>query len=213
MYCFATTASCGSSGSGADMSACSEISAVRTVSAGLHSFLRMSKQIVPVSLLMFGCQILVANFICAKRAARPTECTCGRSKGIEHALGARHVLALGMLLEGVSGCCISSALSHRSGAPSMHLGSRAAGACDHMPTAIALCWQNAAGSAICHACGAPSPLSPLSRIGDVYLRGDEWVIGWQLDVDGEFAALVWRTYGTLDRPSPFQKVGLILQLH
>jgi hypothetical protein len=59
----ATTASCGSSGSGADISACSEMSAVRTVRAGLHSFLRMSRQIAPDSLEMFGCQILVSYFI------------------------------------------------------------------------------------------------------------------------------------------------------
>ena len=78
-------------GSGADMRACSEISAattnrhmigwlrgveggqhippVRTVSAGLHSFLRMSKQIAPVSLLMFGCQIFVSYFIWCKEGA------------------------------------------------------------------------------------------------------------------------------------------------
>ena len=37
---------------------------VRTVSAGLHSFLRISRQIAPLSLLMFGCQTRVSNFIC-----------------------------------------------------------------------------------------------------------------------------------------------------
>ena len=37
------------------------------VRAGLHSFLRMSKQIAPLSLLMFGCQMRVSNFICTQR--------------------------------------------------------------------------------------------------------------------------------------------------
>ena len=58
-----TTASCGSSGSGAERSACSEMRAVRMVRAGLHSFLRMSRQIAPDWLLMFGCQTFVMNFI------------------------------------------------------------------------------------------------------------------------------------------------------
>ena len=41
--------------------------AVRTVKAGLHSFFRMSRQIAPLSLLIFGCHILVSYFICAER--------------------------------------------------------------------------------------------------------------------------------------------------
>jgi hypothetical protein len=36
---------------------------VLIVRAGVHSFLRISKQIAPVCELIFGCQILVSNFI------------------------------------------------------------------------------------------------------------------------------------------------------
>lgn len=50
-------------GSGAHRSACSEIRAVRMVSAGVHSFLRMSRQMAPVCELILGCQIFVSNFI------------------------------------------------------------------------------------------------------------------------------------------------------
>ena len=63
LYIFATSASQGSSGSGAQSRACSEIRAVRMVKAGVHSFFRMSKQIAPVWELMLGCQILVMNLI------------------------------------------------------------------------------------------------------------------------------------------------------
>jgi len=45
------------------MRAWMESRAVRTESAGLHSFLRMSRQMAPVTLETFGCQILVSNFI------------------------------------------------------------------------------------------------------------------------------------------------------
>ena len=37
---------------------------MRIVSAGVHSFLRMSRQIAPVCELILGCHILVSNFIC-----------------------------------------------------------------------------------------------------------------------------------------------------
>jgi hypothetical protein len=50
-------------GSGAHKSAWSEIRAVRIVRAGVHSFLRMSRQMAPVWELMFGCQIFVMNLI------------------------------------------------------------------------------------------------------------------------------------------------------
>lgn len=50
-------------GSGAHSSACNEISAVLIVRAGVHSFLRMSRQIAPVTELIFGCHIFVSNFI------------------------------------------------------------------------------------------------------------------------------------------------------
>ena len=50
-------------GSGAHSRACREIRAVRMVSAGVHSFFRMSRQIAPVYELIFGCQIFVSNFI------------------------------------------------------------------------------------------------------------------------------------------------------
>ena len=50
-------------GSGAHNRACREIRAVRMVKAGVHSFLRISRQIAPVYELMLGCQILVSNFI------------------------------------------------------------------------------------------------------------------------------------------------------
>ena len=50
-------------GSGAQRSACKEMRDVRMVSAGVHSFLRMSRQMAPVCELIFGCQILVSNFI------------------------------------------------------------------------------------------------------------------------------------------------------
>jgi len=50
-------------GSGAQSKACRERSAVRIDKAGDHSFLRISRQIAPVYEDMFGCQILVSNFI------------------------------------------------------------------------------------------------------------------------------------------------------
>lgn len=53
---FATSASCGSVGSGAQSSACRLSSAVLRVSAGLHWSLSMSRQMAPVWELMFGCQ-------------------------------------------------------------------------------------------------------------------------------------------------------------
>lgn len=53
--CWATTASCGSSGSGAESKACMERRAVFKVSAGLHWSFKMSKQMAPLWLLMFGC--------------------------------------------------------------------------------------------------------------------------------------------------------------
>jgi hypothetical protein len=34
------------------------------VSAGVHSFFKMSRQIAPVCELILGCHILVSNFIC-----------------------------------------------------------------------------------------------------------------------------------------------------
>jgi hypothetical protein len=43
------------------------------VSAGVHSFLRMSKQIAPVTELMLGCHIFVSNFIYKKK--NESECT------------------------------------------------------------------------------------------------------------------------------------------
>ena len=55
-------------GSGAHRSACREISAVRMVRAGVHSFFRMSRQMAPVYELMFGCQIFVSNFIYWQKA-------------------------------------------------------------------------------------------------------------------------------------------------
>jgi len=63
LYILATTASYGSSGSGAQSKAYKEIRAVLIVNAGVHSFLRISRQIAPVYELMFGCQIFVSNFI------------------------------------------------------------------------------------------------------------------------------------------------------
>ena len=74
LYYLATSASCGSSkklakfssnlpGSGEQSKACNERSAVLIVRAGVHSFLRMSKQMAPVTEEMFGCQIFVSNFI------------------------------------------------------------------------------------------------------------------------------------------------------
>jgi hypothetical protein len=46
---------CGSSGSGDASSACRLRRAVLRVSAGLHLFFRMSKQMAPVALLTLGC--------------------------------------------------------------------------------------------------------------------------------------------------------------
>jgi hypothetical protein len=75
LYWLATTASCGlgrvsfprkknySLGSGTHINAWIDSKAVLMLSAGDHSFLRMSRQIAPVWLEMFGCQILVSNFI------------------------------------------------------------------------------------------------------------------------------------------------------
>ena len=56
-YCLATTASWGSSGSGAANRACSESNTVLNVIAAAHWSLRISKQIAPVTLDIFGCQI------------------------------------------------------------------------------------------------------------------------------------------------------------
>ena len=50
-------------GSGAQRRAWREMRAVRMVSAGVHSFFRMSRQIAPVWELMLGCHIFVSNFI------------------------------------------------------------------------------------------------------------------------------------------------------
>mmetsp|Transcript_31084 Transcript_31084/g.64046 ORF Transcript_31084/g.64046 Transcript_31084/m.64046 type:complete len:190 (+) Transcript_31084:226-795(+) len=63
MYIFATWASWGSVGSGAQRRAWRERRAVFMVNAGDHWSLSMSKQIAPVCELTFGCQILVLNFI------------------------------------------------------------------------------------------------------------------------------------------------------
>lgn len=54
-------------GSGAESRAWIDINTVLMVSAGLHSFFRMSKHMAPVSLEMLGCQILVRNFIYIKQ--------------------------------------------------------------------------------------------------------------------------------------------------
>ena len=56
-YCRATTASCGSSGSGAANNACNESRTVRKVIAAAHWSFRMSKQMAPVTLDILGCQI------------------------------------------------------------------------------------------------------------------------------------------------------------
>ena len=61
-YCFATTASCGSSGCGLLSKACSESSAVLSVSAGLHWSLRMSRQIAPLALDTFFLLFFVCCF-------------------------------------------------------------------------------------------------------------------------------------------------------
>ena len=50
-------------GSGAHIRAYKESKAVLILRAGDHSFFRISKQIAPVWLEIFGCQILVSNFI------------------------------------------------------------------------------------------------------------------------------------------------------
>lgn len=63
MYSEATTASCGSSGYGAQSKACNEIKAVLIVNAGDHSSFSISRQIAPVCEEIFGCHILVSNFI------------------------------------------------------------------------------------------------------------------------------------------------------
>uniref|UniRef100_A0A2M4D8K7 Putative secreted protein n=1 Tax=Anopheles darlingi TaxID=43151 RepID=A0A2M4D8K7_ANODA len=62
LYCVATTASCGSSGSAAASSACSDSNTVRSVMAAAQLSFRMSKQMAPVTEEMLGCQILVMNF-------------------------------------------------------------------------------------------------------------------------------------------------------
>lgn len=56
-------ASCGSFGSGAHSKACSDKSAVLIVKAGDHSSFNISRQIAPVCDEMFGCHILLINFI------------------------------------------------------------------------------------------------------------------------------------------------------
>ena len=62
LYWLATTASCGSSGSAAASRACNESNTVLRVIAAAHWSLRISRQMAPVTLLIFGCQILVRNF-------------------------------------------------------------------------------------------------------------------------------------------------------
>ena len=59
----ATSASCGSSGSGADNKACKETKAVLMVNAGLHLSFNMSRQMAPVWDETFGCHMRVSNFI------------------------------------------------------------------------------------------------------------------------------------------------------
>ena len=61
LYWFATTASCGSSGSTAASSACNDNNTVRRVIAAAHWSFRISKQIAPVTELILGCHILVIN--------------------------------------------------------------------------------------------------------------------------------------------------------
>lgn len=65
MYCFATTASCGSSGSGHCNNSCRLRRAVLMPSAGDHSSLRMSKQIAPVWLDIFGCHTCRCHVFCS----------------------------------------------------------------------------------------------------------------------------------------------------
>ena len=62
LYCDATTASCGSSGSsGGEQRLQREQHGLRSVMAAAHWSLRMSRHMAPVTLLMLGCQILVRN--------------------------------------------------------------------------------------------------------------------------------------------------------
>lgn len=61
LYWFATTASCGSSGSAAASRACNDNNTVRRVIAAAHWSFRISKQIAPVTELILGCHILVIN--------------------------------------------------------------------------------------------------------------------------------------------------------
>lgn len=61
LYCVATTASWGSSGSGEAKSACNESRTVRKVMAAAQLSFRMSKQMAPVTDEMLGCQIFVRN--------------------------------------------------------------------------------------------------------------------------------------------------------
>lgn len=66
LYYEATTASWGSSGSGAQSKAWRDSKAVLTVRAGDHSpsfYFKISRQIAPVCEEMFGCHIFVSNFI------------------------------------------------------------------------------------------------------------------------------------------------------
>ena len=61
LYCLATTASWGSSGSGAASRACKLNKTVRRVMAAAHWSFRISRHIAPVTLEMLGCQIFVTN--------------------------------------------------------------------------------------------------------------------------------------------------------
>uniref|UniRef100_A0A1A9VCV5 Uncharacterized protein n=1 Tax=Glossina austeni TaxID=7395 RepID=A0A1A9VCV5_GLOAU len=60
---YATTASWGSSGSGASNKTCSDNKTVRKVMAAAQLSFKISKQIVPVADDIFGCQILVMKRI------------------------------------------------------------------------------------------------------------------------------------------------------
>jgi hypothetical protein len=61
LYWEATTASCGSSGSAEAKSACNDNKTVLSVIAAAQLSFKISRQIAPVTELMFGCQIFVRN--------------------------------------------------------------------------------------------------------------------------------------------------------
>ena len=110
MYCFATTASCGSSGSGHCNNSCRLSRAVLMPSAGDHSSLRMSRQIAPVWLDIFGCQTCRPSRVLQR---------CGQhSSSQTYYTQLPLTFVMNLIFGGVYGYCAFSSMSMRKVPPS-----------------------------------------------------------------------------------------------